>query len=116
MHVEYALTSCGAYIDADIVAIGIELSVDELLFFFYQVHAGSHLFRSQVEKAGDMASRNDHRVARTHGTSVTCTVGEFVFQGHTLWIRAKQTWIIVILFFYFLFFFRRQTSTLDIYD
>ena len=65
MDMENALPGRWSDIDADVVAIRIELPVDEYFFLFDEAHTGSHFFRRQVEKTGDMPTWDDHGVART---------------------------------------------------
>ena len=59
MDMEDALPGCGPHIDTDVVAIRLELLVDAFFFLFDESHAGSHFFRCQVEKTGDMPARDD---------------------------------------------------------
>lgn len=66
-------------IHPDVVAIGFELRVQQPAFFGDQPHAGGDLFRRQVEKTGDMPTRDDHGMARTHRVAITGAVREFVF-------------------------------------
>jgi hypothetical protein len=59
MDMKDALPSRLPHVDADVVAVWLELLVEDLLFLFDEGHAGGHLFRCQVEKTGDMATRDD---------------------------------------------------------
>ena len=65
MDMENALPGRWSDIDADIVAIRIEFLVNEFFFLFNEAHTGSHFFRRQVEKTGDMPTRDDHGVPGT---------------------------------------------------
>jgi hypothetical protein len=75
---EDALSGRRPDIDADVVAIRIEFLVNEFFFLFDEAHAGSHFFRRQVEKAGYMPTRDDHRVPRTRRVGVTGTESKFM--------------------------------------
>ena len=78
MDMEDTLPGRGSHIDADVVAIRIKLLVKVCFFLFDKGHAGSHFFRRQIEKAGDMPTRDDQGVPRTRRIGVTSTVGKFV--------------------------------------
>ena len=78
MDMENALSGRRSHINADIVAIRTKLLINKLFFLFNEVHAGSHFFRCQIEKAGDMPARNDQGVARTRRIGITRTVSKFM--------------------------------------
>lgn len=59
MDVKDALSSRWSHVDADVVAVWLELIVEQFLFLFDELHAGRHFFRCEFEKAGDMATRDD---------------------------------------------------------
>ena len=105
-----ALPSRGSDIDADVVAIRIELLVEEFSFLFDEVHAGSHLFRRQVEKTGYVPARDDHSVPRTRRVGVTGAERQFTLYRYPARICAKQAWIIGVTL-HFLCGFRRQQNT-----
>ena len=67
-----------SHINADIVAVRIELLVNVFFFLFNEPHAGCHFFRCQVEKAGDMPTRDDQGVSRTRRVGVTSTESKFM--------------------------------------
>lgn len=68
------------YVHTDIVTIGLELLVQQLTFLGYQRHAGGYLFLRQVEKAGDVTTRDDHCMPRAHRVGVAGTVSKFILQ------------------------------------
>ena len=74
------LPGCLPYVNADVVAVGVELLIQQLALLDYQLHAGVDLVGRQVEKAGDMAFRHDHRMTRTHRVGITSAVRKFVIQ------------------------------------
>ena len=78
MNMKNALSGRRSDIDADIVAIRIEFLVNILFFLFNEAHTGSHFFRRQVEKAGDMPTRDDQGVSRTRRVGVTGTESKFM--------------------------------------
>ena len=78
MDMKDTLPGRGPHIDADVVAIRLKLLVNVFFFLFNESHAGSHLFRRQVEKAGDMPTRDDQGVPRARRIGVTSTVGKFM--------------------------------------
>ena len=98
------------HVYADIVAAGVELRVQQAAFFGDQLHAGANLFRRQVEKAGDMTTRDDQGMTRAHRVAITRAVSKLVTQRRLTWISTEQARVIGVTLF-FLFFFRRQTST-----
>ena len=59
-------------INADVVAVGIKLLVQQAALLGYKPHAGVDLFGRQVEKAGDMTTRDDQRMTRAHRVA-TCS-------------------------------------------
>lgn len=110
MDMEDTLTGCRPYIYADIVAVGIELIVQQAALLGYQLHASLDLFGRQVEKTGDMSTRDDQGMPRAYRIAVTRAIREFAIQGHPFWVCTKQTRVIGIALFIWLLF-RRQTST-----
>ena len=110
MHVENTLPGWLSYVDTDIVAIRIKFCIEKLLFLFNKVHAGSHFFRRQIEKAGHMPTWNDHGMPRTRRIGVTSTVSKVITQGHPFCVCTKQAGIIGVSFFG-LCCFRRQQNT-----
>jgi len=76
MDMEDTLPSCRPYVNPDIVTIRPELPVQTLAFIGNQFHAGADLFRSQVEKTGDMTPRDDQSMPRTHRVTVTGAVSQ----------------------------------------
>jgi hypothetical protein len=110
MDMQNALSGRWSDIDADIVAIRIELLVDEFFFLFNEVHAGRHFFRHQVEKAGDMSTGDDQGVPGTCWVGVTGAESKFMLYRYPTRIFAKQAWIIGVSFL-FLCCFRRQQNT-----
>ena len=97
-------------IHANVVAVGIELLVQQPALLGYKLHAGVDLFGRQVEKAGDMSTRDDHRMTRAHRVAITCAVRQFVTQRHPACVFTKQARVIGVALFIWLIF-RRQTST-----
>jgi len=108
VYMEDTLPGCWPYVNADIVAVGIELLVQPMTLLGDQLHAGVDLFGRQVEKAGDMSFRDDQRMTRTYPISISRAVRKFAIQRHPFWVFTKQAWIIGVSLF-LLFFFRRQT-------
>ena len=78
MDMEDTLPGRRPHINADIVAIRIKLLINVFFFLLNEAHAGGHFFRCQVEKAGDMPTRDDHGVTRTRRVGVTSTVSKFM--------------------------------------
>ena len=78
MDMEDTLAGRLAHVNTDIVAIRIKLFINELSFLFNEVHADGHFFRRQVEKAGDMPTRDDQGVPRTRRVGVASTVRKFM--------------------------------------
>jgi hypothetical protein len=87
-------------VDADVVAIRIELLVDEFLFLLDEAHAGSHFFWRQVEKTGDMPTRDDQGVPGTRRVGVTRAESKFMLYRYPARIFAEQAWIIGVSFFF----------------
>lgn len=80
MHMQDTLPGRWPDINADIVAIGVKLSVQQAALLTYQRHACIDLFCCQVKKAGDMTTRDHQSMPRTHRVAVASTVGKFVLQ------------------------------------
>lgn len=80
MNVEDALPGRLSHVDADVVTIGLEFLFQSHALLGDQPHAGIDLFGRQVEKAGDMAPRDDQGMARAHRVGITRTVGKFMLQ------------------------------------
>ncbi len=78
MDMEDTLPGRRSDINADIVAIRIKPLVNAFFFLFNEVHAGSHFFRCQVEKANDMPTWDDQDVPRTRRVGVTSTESKFM--------------------------------------
>ena len=110
MDMEDTLPSCRPNIHTNIIAVGIELLVQQAPLLGDKPHAGADLFRRQVEKAGDMSTRDDQRMPRAHRVAIACAVRKFVSQRHPACIFTKQARVIGVALFLGLFF-RRQTST-----
>jgi len=83
MHVKNALSRCLADINANVVPIGLELSIDGVLFRHQELHAGAYLFSAEVEEVGTVAQRNDQRVAGTYGIAVARAVGQFIASSYS---------------------------------
>ena len=66
MGMKYTLSSRWPHVNADIVTIRLELLVQQFTLFGDRLHAGIDLFGRQVEKAGNMAFRDDQGMARAH--------------------------------------------------
>ena len=98
MDMEDTLSGRRSDIDADIVAIRAELRVNARFFLLDDGHAGSHLFRRQVENAGDMPTRDHQGVSRTCRIRVAGSVDKILLYCHSLRIRAEQAWIIGVSF------------------
>ena len=94
-------------IHADVVAIGFELLVQQSALLIDEFHAGVDLFGRQVEKAGDVTTRDDQRMTRAHRVAITRAVREFVIQRHPTCVFTKQARVIGVTLLYW--FFRRQT-------
>lgn len=108
MHMVDALPGRRPHIDADVVAIRTELLGDESFFLLNEAHAGSDLFRCQLEKTGDMPARDDQRVSRTRRVGVARTECQFMLYRYPARICAKQAWVIGVSF---LCCFRRRLHT-----
>ena len=80
MDMEYTLPGRRSYVNADVVTIGLEFLVQSLALLGDQPHAGIDLFGCQVEKAGDMATRDNQGMARAHRVGITRTVSKFMLQ------------------------------------
>ncbi len=75
MDMQNTLTGRRPHVYADIVAVRIELIVQQPALLGYQLHAGLDLFGRQVEKTGDMTARDDQGMTRTHCVAITRAVG-----------------------------------------
>lgn len=104
MDMEDTLSSRRTDVNTDVVAVGFEFFVQQLSLLVYQRHAGVDLFGSQLKKAGNMATRDDHRMTRAHRVRIARAVRQLVIQGHPLWVCTKQTWIIGVPLFPLFFF------------
>ena len=108
MDMEDTLPSRRPNINANVVAVGLELIVQQPALLGYKPHAGIDLFGRQVEKAGDMTTRDDHRMTRAHRVAIPRAVRKFVTQRHPTCVFTKQAWVVgIALLLYFLF--RNQT-------
>ena len=97
-------------INADVVAVGIKFLVQQAALLGYKRHAGVYLFGRQVEKAGDVTTRDNQRMPRAHCVAITRAVRKFITQRNPACVFTKQARVIGIALFIWLFF-RRQTST-----
>ena len=109
MDMEDTLPGRGPNIHTDVVAVGLELRVQQAALLGYKPHAGVDLFGRQVEKAGDMTTRDDQRMPRAHRVAIARAVRKFFTQRHPTSILTKQARVIGVALFIGLFF-RRQTS------
>ena len=80
MDMEYALAGGRSNVNADIVTIRLEFLVQSHAFLGDQLHAGMNLLGCQVEKTGNMATRDDQGMARAHRVGITRTVSKFMLQ------------------------------------
>ena len=80
MDMEYTLPGRRSYVNADIVSVRLEFFVQSRALLGDQPHAGIDLFGRQVEKAGNMATRDDQSMTRAHRVGVTGTVSKFMLQ------------------------------------
>ena len=93
-----------ANIHANVVAVGLELLVQQPALLGYKLHAGVDLFGCQLKKAGDMATRDDHRVTRAHRVRIARAVRQFVTQRHPACVFTKQARVIGVPLSPLLFF------------
>ena len=110
MDMEDALPGRGPNIHTDVVAVGLELRVQQAALLGDKPHAGVDLFGRQVEKTGDMTTRDDQRMPRAHRVAIARAVRKFVSQRHPACVFTKQARVIGVALSLWLFF-RRQTST-----
>ena len=108
MDVENTLPGCRPNINADVVAVGFELLVQQPALLVDQFHAGVDLCGRQIEKAGDVSTRYDQCMTRAYRVAITRAVREFVIKRNPAWIFTKQARVIGVTLWYW-FFFRRQT-------
>lgn len=80
MDMQDTLPSRRPHVNTDIVAIRLEFLVQQLALLGYQLHAGVDLLRRQVEKASDMAARDDYGMTRTHRVGVARAISKFILQ------------------------------------
>ncbi len=80
MDMEDTLPGRRSHVNADIVTIRLEFLIQSRALLGDQPHAGIDLFGRQVEKAGDMATRDDQGMARAHCIGITRTVSKFMLQ------------------------------------
>ena len=104
MDMEDTLPGRRPYVNADVVAVGLKLLVQQLSLLVYQRHAGVDLFGCQLKKAGDMATRDDHRVTRAHRVRIARAVRQFVTQRHPACVFTKQARVIGVPLSPLLFF------------
>ena len=78
MDMKDALSGRWPHINANIVAIRTKLLINNLFFLLNKLHAGGHFFLRQVEKAGDMPTRDDQGVPRARRVGITGTVSKFM--------------------------------------
>jgi len=110
MDMKDALSGGRPHIYADIVSIRIKLLVEAFFFFLNKTHAGSDFFCCQVEKTGDMPTRDDQGVSRTRRIGIASTESKFMLYRYPARILAKQARIVGVSFL-FLCCFRRQPDT-----
>ena len=110
MDMKYTLSGRRSHVNADIVTIRLEFLVQSRALLGDQPHAGIDLFGREVEKAGDMATRDNQGMARAHRVGITRTVSKFMLKRYATRIFAEQAWVVRIPPF-FRFFYSRQTST-----
>jgi len=115
MDVKDTLPGCRSHVDADVVAVRTKLLVNEFFFLFDEAHAGGHLFRRQVEKAGDMPTRDDQSVSRTRRVGVARTESKFMLYRYPARILAEQARIIGVSFLFGCGFRRQQNTSGSIY-
>lgn len=108
MDMEDALPGRLPHVDADVVSIRLEFLVQSRALLGDQPHAGIDLISCQVEKTGDMATRDNQSMARAHRVGITRAVSKLMLQRYAPRIFAEQAWIVRIPLF-FRFFYRRQT-------
>lgn len=113
MDMEDTLPSRRTYVNTDVVAVGLEFFVKQLSLLVNQRHAGVDLFGGQLKKAGNMATRDDHRMTRAHRVRIARAVGQLVIQGHPLWVRTKQTRIIGVPLSPLTFFQRQALAPIE---
>ena len=89
MDMEYTLPGRRPHVNADIVAVGLELLVQQFSFLGNQLHAGVDLLRRQLKKAGHMAFGDNQGMTRAHRVTIARTVSKFALQRHPPWIFAK---------------------------
>jgi len=114
MDMEDTLPGRRPHVYADIVAVGVELRVQQAALLGDQFHAGADLLWRQLEKAGDMTTRDDQGMTRAHRVAITRAVRKFVTQRRLSWFSTEQARVVGVTLFFWLFFwfvFRRQTST-----
>ncbi len=99
MDMHDALPGRRPHVDADIVAIRLELCVQQAALLGDQVHAGLDLFGRQLEKAGDMTARDNQGMTRAHRVAITRAVRKFVFQRHPACVFTKQARVIGVTLF-----------------
>ena len=103
MDMEDTLLGRRPHVYADIVTAGVELRVQQAALLGDQLHAGPDLFRRQVEKAGDMTTRDDQGMTRAHRVAISRAVRKFVTQRHPSCVSTEQARAIgvtlVFLFF-----------------
>jgi len=80
MDMQDALPGRRPHVNADVVTIRLEFLVQSHALLGDQPHAGVDLFGRQVEKAGDMATRDNQGMAWAHRVAITRTVSKFMFQ------------------------------------
>lgn len=74
MNMGNTLPSCLPYVNADVIAVGFKLFVQQLSLLVDQRHAGADLFGCQLKKGGNMATRDYHRMTRAHRIRIArCT-------------------------------------------
>jgi hypothetical protein len=110
MDMQDTLSSRLSYVNADVVAVGFKLFVQQFSLLVYQRHAGIDLFGCQLKKAGNMAARDDHRMTWAHRVGIARAVRQFVIPGNPSWLCTKQTWVIRVPLFSLHFLWRQASA------
>ena len=77
---------CGrTHVHADVVAIWIELSIQNQPLGRDQLHTSCHLFRGEIEDTGTVPKRHDQGMTRTDGVAVARAVRQLVTPRHPAW-------------------------------
>ena len=74
------LPRCRPHVNADVVAVGLELLIQQSAFLGYQCHAGVDLLGRQIKKTGNMPTRDDQCMTRAYRVGIAGTVSKFILQ------------------------------------